>query len=167
MPTLEFTVLGDPKGKKRPMVTKKGHTFTPQETVSYENLVKLAFTTQFPDHKLIPAHTPITMQIEAYFHPTKQLLDKVFKQALSELGFKKKDLQEDEPCQSVTLCCDSILEETCHTTRGDIDNIAKIIMDSLNSIAYEDDASVCSLDITKLYSRKPRVDIRIFWEVSE
>lgn len=36
---MTFTITGDPKGKQRPRYTKKGHTYTPSETVAYEKRV--------------------------------------------------------------------------------------------------------------------------------
>jgi len=40
--TVKFTIPGEPVGKGRPRVTKKG-TFTPEKTVNYENLVKITY----------------------------------------------------------------------------------------------------------------------------
>ena len=39
----ELTIPGEPVGKGRPRFTKNGHSFTPEKTVNYENLVKLYF----------------------------------------------------------------------------------------------------------------------------
>jgi len=43
------------------------------------------------------------------------------------------------------------------TTRPDLDNIAKIIMDALAGVAYEDDKQITSCSINKLYSDEPKV----------
>jgi hypothetical protein len=43
---IKFVVPGEPKGKARPRVTKAGITYTPKETVSYENWVKTCFINQ-------------------------------------------------------------------------------------------------------------------------
>ena len=44
---------------------------------------------------------------------------------------------------------------------GDIDNIAKSIMDALNGFAYEDDCQVVRLEISKQYGENPRAEVRI------
>ena len=47
MNEIKFTIPGKPFGKQRPRVTKVGNyskTYTPTETVAYENLVKLYYT---------------------------------------------------------------------------------------------------------------------------
>jgi Holliday junction resolvase RusA-like endonuclease len=160
---LDFIVWGDPKGKGRPCVTKRGFAFTPLTTVSYENLIKTTFTAQFPEHIPITAHIPLKVRIEAYFHPSKSLLDKCFKTCMKALEIKKKDLQNEEICRSLSAYCDVVLEETRHTTKPDTDNIAKVVMDSLNHLAYEDDASICELEMIKIFSRKPRIRVIITW----
>lgn len=43
---LRFEVPGEPTGKGRPRMMKNGHTYTPEKTVLYENLVKTEFERQ-------------------------------------------------------------------------------------------------------------------------
>ncbi|WP_442855820.1 RusA family crossover junction endodeoxyribonuclease [Blautia sp. Marseille-P3087] len=43
--------------------------------------------------------------------------------------------------------------------KPDIDNIAKAVLDALNSVAYRDDTQVVELQLRKQYSEKPRVEI--------
>jgi crossover junction endodeoxyribonuclease RusA len=46
--------------------------------------------------------------------------------------------------------------------RGDIDNLAKAILDGLNGYAYEDDAQVVHLSMTRYDdARNPRVLVRV------
>ena len=45
--------------------------------------------------------------------------------------------------------------------RPDADNIAKIVLDALNGIAYKDDSQIVDLSVPKRYSDKPRVEIFI------
>lgn len=50
------------------------------------------------------------------------------------------------------------------TKKPDADNIAKIILDSLNGIAWNDDASVTTLAVTKCYtSESDHVDVMVRW----
>lgn len=48
-----------------------------------------------------------------------------------------------------------------HTGRPDIDNICKFCQDSLNGIYFKDDALICKLSATKIYSDRPRTEILI------
>ena len=48
-----------------------------------------------------------------------------------------------------------------YTHKLDCDNLAKIILDSLNDIAYKDDAQVSRLTVRKLYSERPRVEVTL------
>ena len=47
------------------------------------------------------------------------------------------------------------------TKKPDWDNIGKIICDSLNKVAYHDDAAVVDAQVRKFYSEQPRVDVTI------
>jgi Holliday junction resolvase RusA-like endonuclease len=51
-----------------------------------------------------------------------------------------------------------------HTVKPDVDNIAKIVLDSMNGIVFEDDKLVTSLKITKRYAEigeEERVLVRL------
>ncbi|WP_139353333.1 RusA family crossover junction endodeoxyribonuclease, partial [Clostridioides difficile] len=43
--------------------------------------------------------------------------------------------------------------------KPDIDNVVKIIADSLNEIAYKDDTQIVEVVASKYYSDKPRVEV--------
>ena len=45
--------------------------------------------------------------------------------------------------------------------KPDLDNVAKIVLDSLNGLAYKDDAAVVELVVDKFYSERPRVEVRL------
>jgi len=47
------------------------------------------------------------------------------------------------------------------TKKPDWDNIGKVIADSLNQIAYRDDAQIVSATVEKLYSLTPQVEVTI------
>lgn len=137
---LDFTVPGAPKGKARPRVTRSGHAFTPKGTVEYENAVRLHFTERYPEH--IPVEEKSILAIIDAAFPIPKSWPK-----------KKK-------------------EEAVHglirpTTKPDTDNIAKSILDSLNEIAYKDDSQVTGLCVTKCYSTKPCVRVRLIYGEKE
>lgn len=43
--------------------------------------------------------------------------------------------------------------------KPDIDNVAKLVADSLNEIAYKDDTQIIELECKKFYSDNPRMEI--------
>lgn len=145
MTTIHFTVPGKPRGKQRPRVTRNG-SFTPKETRKYEAAVMLAFNTARceaeKDNKLHFDLTKIT-RVSVYFvawFPVPVSWSKAKK--MSAYG---------QP----------------HTSKPDLDNIAKIILDALNGVAFPDDAMVTYTSAKKCYCNEgesPRVAVTLLWE---
>ena len=134
---LEFTVLGEPTGKGRPRFTNVGgRTFarTPEKTVIYENLIKLSYESQCGDFKFNDDDS-IKLHIVAYFKIPKSMPKK--KRALIDEGVLRP------------------------TKKPDWDNIGKAISDSLNGVAYRDDAQIVSVQFEKYYSEVPRVEVKL------
>lgn len=138
----EFTIPGEPAGKGRPKFSRQGNfvrTYTPEKTVSYENLVKLEYERQCGGEPF-PKDTPLYMRIEAFY-------------SIPKSASRKKAAQ--------------MLEGSIRPTKKpDADNIVKIIADSLNGIAYHDDSQIVTCAVRKYYGEIPRVDVLIFAEVS-
>ena len=47
------------------------------------------------------------------------------------------------------------------TKKPDIDNIAKIILDALNKIAFKDDNQITKIEIEKKYAEEEKVYVKI------
>lgn len=47
-----------------------------------------------------------------------------------------------------------------HTSRPDLDNIIKAVLDALNGIVFDDDAAVCELVASKKYDNDERVEVQ-------
>ena len=128
-----FSVPGEPTGKGRPRMTKQGHTYTPQKTVEYENLVRQEYLRQcgvkFQDN------TPLLVKMKAIY-------------AIPKTASKDKRRKMEEV-------------KLFPLKRPDIDNVCKCILDALNGIAYRDDAQVVDCRIVKIYGNTPRVEIEI------
>lgn len=131
-----FTIPGEPKGKGRPRFARAGSyvkTYTPDETASYENLVRIEYERQcrnrFPDDAMLD------MRIIAYY-------------SIPKSAGKKKRLK----------MLDNLIRPT---KKPDMDNIVKVIADSLNHIAYKDDTQIVDAQVRKFYSEKPRVVVMI------
>ena len=119
----EFIVPGEPRGKARPRVTKNG-AFTPRKQVEYENLVKVMYLEKYEGAPMMEG--PITAFIEARFAIPK--------------SFNKKKREA------------ALRGEIRPTKRPDADNIIKSVLDSLNGVAYHDDAAVTRVVMAKKYT---------------
>lgn len=132
---VRFTVPGPPMGKQRPRVYRvgdKSRAVTPQKTVSYENLVKWYYSSEAGEKRL---EGEIEACIKAMYPIPKSM--------------SKKNRQLIE-------------EDKLHPTKKpDADNIGKIILDSINGLAYHDDSQVVRLVIEKYYSEFPRVEVAL------
>ena len=134
---VKFVVPGPPKGKGRPrfsQVASHAKAMTPQDTVLYENLVKTEFKRQCGEARFEDG-SMLDLRVVAYYPIPSSKSKK--QQRLMEAGVIRP------------------------TTKPDNDNILKIIADSLNQIAYKDDAQVVDTQVRKFYSRKPRVTVVI------
>lgn len=130
-----FEIEGKIKGKGRPRFSKFGNyvkTYTPPETASYENLIKLQFRFSCGGWY---SELPLKMKITAVHGIVKSA--------------SKKDKER-------MLC-----GELKPTKKPDIDNIVKIICDALNNVAYKDDTQVVELEVKKVYGEPERVIVEI------
>lgn len=133
---VEFTVLGTPMGKGRPVFSRYAggvHTRTPEKTAVYENLVRMEYERQCD--AAFPTYEALKVDVFAYYAIPKSVSKKM-RQAM----------------------LDGIIRPT---KAPDWDNIGKIICDSLNGLAYHDDSQVVAGTVQKWYSEQPRVHIII------
>ncbi len=135
--TLTFEVPGKPQGKQRARVCVRGgyaRAYTPDDTASYENLIKLCFKAACGTHP-IERGIPIKMHIKAFYEIPK--------------SFSKK--KTDEAVRGLVN----------PLTKPDVDNIAKIVCDALNGIAYIDDSQIIMITAQKEYSLIPKIVVSI------
>lgn len=127
---VQFEIEGKPLAKGRPRFRKVGSfmsTYTPQETLNYENLVKTIYQINHDTY----FNSEITSEITVYF-----------------------DIPKSTSKKNTLLMLN---EEIKHTKKPDCDNLAKTILDALNGIAFKDDSQVTDLIIRKRYAEKPKV----------
>lgn len=130
-----FEILGEPMGKQRPKFARIGNftrTYTPKETVNYENLVKLSYQNFGGEHF---GSVPLKVELYIYFKIPKSFSKKKRLEAINDKIFPQKT--------------------------PDIDNCCKIIFDALNGIAYNDDKQIVELKAIKRYAEKERVIVRL------
>ena len=130
---MTFTVYGEPKGKARPRFGK-GYARKEDNTAVYENLVRLEYEKQCRNERF-EAGVPVKIEIAAYFK-------------IPQSASKKK--QEEMRRNHIFP-----------TTRPDLDNVCKAILDGGNGVAYYDDAQIVTMHCYKLYSDIPRVVVTI------
>lgn len=140
---IKFIVYGEPQGKGRPRFvsrynpeTKKsfGQAHTPDKTIVYENLVKTEYSIQCEGFRF-PDDAMLDMRIMAFYGIPKST------------SKKKKAFMLEGKIRP--------------TKKPDMDNVMKVVADSLNQVAYKDDTQIVDAQCRKFYSEKPRVEISI------
>lgn len=134
---VKFTIPGPPKGKGRPKVERHGDrniARTPDDTVLYENLVKTEYRRQCGQARF-EDDDALDLRVVAYYAIPKSVSKK--KRLLMEAGIIRP------------------------IKKPDFDNIGKIVGDSLNELAFKDDAQVVDGLVRKFYSSRPRVVVTI------
>lgn len=130
----EFEVPGKITGKGRPRVnTTTAIAYTPTKTKEYEELVKQYFIIK--NRGVKPLEGRISVTIKAYFGIPKNA--------------SKKQREE------------MLNNNISPVKKPDIDNIAKIILDALNKLAFNDDNQIIKLSIEKVYSEEEKVSVLI------
>lgn len=125
----QCTIPGKPVGKGRPRVRRTGHTYTPEQTILYENLIKVEYGQQC-GHRFAD-DVALAMTIIVNYAPPHSATKKMRKDMLDwQLKPAKKP---------------------------DIDNIVKVIADALNGVAYRDDVQITDLHVSKRYAEKDSV----------
>ena len=127
--TISFVIPGPPQGKARPRVirTKSGKSmsYTPDKTVAYEELVRQRYMAAV-DGIAVEGAAALIVTIIAYY-PVPSSASKR-RRADMLAGYERP------------------------TKKSDCDNIAKIICDALNGIAYRDDAQIVEARVSKRYT---------------
>ena len=139
MNAVTFHVPGKPQGKARAKTVRNKHTgktmsYTPETDLLYENYIKDRFLNKC-NGMFLERGKPVTLRIVARFLPPKSTSKK--RMALM-LDGKEPPLK-----------------------KPDMDNVVKIIADSLNNLAYYDDTQIVDCQCRKFYSENPRVEVTI------
>lgn len=133
---ITFVVDGPAVPKQRPRISGR-QAYTPKRTKDYEERVRKAFRSSYSG----------LMPIYGEHRPVRACIEVV--QQIPKSWSKSKAARAENG-------------EIVPTSRnGDLDNIAKSILDALNGIAYEDDCQVTTLMITKRYGAAPCAVVRM------
>lgn len=136
-----FTVPGNPVGKQRARSriakSRDGRQFvthyTPNETVSYENLIKSKAETAMAGRPLIAG--PVELMFFAFVLPP------------ASWSLKKQRA--------------ALAGEVIPTTKPDADNILKALCDGMNGVVWNDDKQVADLRMSKRYAATPGLVVEV------
>jgi Holliday junction resolvase RusA-like endonuclease len=127
-----FIVDGTAVPKQRPRISGR-MAYTPKKTRDYEERVREAFRSSY--HGSMPVFdkgTPVWASIQIV-------------QGIPKSWSNSKHLKAERG-------------EIVPTSRnGDVDNVAKSILDAMNGLVYEDDCQVTTLTVFKKYGADPYV----------
>lgn len=136
MEALVFSLSGEPRGKGRPRTAVRGRfatIYTDAATRKYEASIReIAAAVMDGDP---PLEGALSLSLRFRF-PIRKTGTKASKAAKSA-------------------------GEIAPTVKPDWDNAAKAICDALNGVVYLDDSQIVRAFVTKIYSDKPGVDVRV------
>ena len=133
---INFKVDGAAVPKQRPRISGR-QAYTPKRTKDYEGRVLTAFRSSYSGfYPAFGKDVPVWVCIHII-----QTIPK---------SWSKKKRARAEAGEIFPL-----------GRNGDIDNIAKSILDALNGFAYEDDCQVVRLTVSKEYGSEPRAIVQI------
>lgn len=133
----KFVVLGEPQGKGRPKFSRAGNhvqTRTSDETVIYENLIKTEYQRQCGGLRFQDGDQ-LDVRIMAFYAIP------------ASVSKKRRRMMLDRQIRP--------------GKKPDWDNIGKVVTDSLNQVAYRDDAQVVDAQVRKFFSEQPRLEVTI------
>ena len=128
-----IVVEGTIRGKQRPRFnTKTGRAFTSNQTINYENWIKQCYIEE--SNKILQGQ--IRARIEIYYSVPK--------------SYSKRKIE------AIKYGTDYPMK------KPDCDNVVKIVLDSLNKIAYDDDKQVVELTVLKRWTfDKERIEFEM------
>lgn len=140
MASIYFSFPIEPAGKERPRVIQRnGHSiaYTPLKTRQLEATIRDFALAEMLKQRFgkIEAPTPVKAAIVAVF-PVPDSYSK-----------KRK--------------ADCLSGREAPTKKPDTDNTAKLVLDSLNGLAYDDDAQIVELSVTKVYGERAKVNLML------
>ncbi len=130
----EFEVPAKIVGKGRPRLNSySGQVYTPTKTKDYESLVEQYFLLKYPRYKTMEGRAKVS--ITACFEVPKSASKAMKEQMLDN--------------------------RISPTKKPDIDNVVKIVLDSMNKFAFKDDTQITKIEVEKVYGAEEKLCVRI------
>jgi Holliday junction resolvase RusA-like endonuclease len=133
---IAFVIPGVPVGKERPKFARRGACvtiYTPEKTASYENLVKVKAEQAMAGRSLIEG--AVAVRIALFVTPPVSWSQKKQRAALAG--------------------------EIFPTSKPDVDNCLKGIMDACNEIVWKDDKQAVDVRVIKRYDQTARALVEV------
>ena len=124
-----------PTAKARPRLGRGGSVYTPQKTKIAEKEIKILLKSEMKRTGQIITDKPVFVKLRfCYIYPRKMSShDKL----LADLDMFYK------------------------ASRPDIDNVGKLVLDSMNGIVYYDDNQVVKLLAEKVYCKREGIELKV------
>jgi Holliday junction resolvase RusA-like endonuclease len=133
---INLTILGEPKAQKRHRHVRMGNAVRQYDPSASDKGDFLSIVQSNAPKE--PLAVPLAVAIRFYFTRPKSHF---------RTGKNSHVMKDTAPLW--------------HTSKPDVDNMAKFLMDSLNKIYWKDDSYIADCWITKQYDDKPRTEIEI------
>jgi len=133
---LEFDIK--PMAKQSFRTTRSGQKYLDPSVIKYRKAIRNMAIAQMRKQKAEKIEGAVNMNIIYAFRRPQSL--------------SKKERNEIDGGKTVPK-----------TTKPDIDNLTKAILDALNGIVWKDDAQVTQINIQKIWSAKDQIKVEI-WE---
>lgn len=135
---MEIVVYGEPTPQGRPRFTKTGHTYDPERSRNYKQLVRFWVTQHL---KKIDDWKPFENAL---------CVDLTFFVGIPSSWTKKKRIGA-----SVGKI------RPISKKLGDLDNMVKCVTDAISGLVYVDDSQIVNLGASKYYSDTPRCVLKV------
>lgn len=133
---IKISVLGEPKPQPRHRHFRRGDFSGTYDPAKEAKNSFLQLVLEHAPEK--PLDEPLRVDIDFYFSRPKSHYG---------TGKNKNKLKLSAPHH--------------HTTRPDIDNLKKFVLDSMNKVFWRDDSIICEGHSRKIYSDMPRTEIEV------
>ena len=127
-----------PMAKQSFRTTRTGQKYLDASVIRYRKAIRNMAIAQMRNQKAEKIEGAVNMNIIYAFRRPKSL--------------SKKERNEIDGGKNIPK-----------TTKPDIDNLTKAILDALNGIVWKDDAQVTQINIQKVWSAKDQIEVEI-WE---
>ena len=135
---IHFKIEGKPVPQGRPRAVRMGagvRMYDPPKSKVYKQMVAAKVRSYMKINGIQTITEPLAVHLNFYFTPPK--------------SYSKKRIRAIEA------------KEELFTKKPDLDNLAKLILDSCNNLLFKDDSQIIGLTIGKHYGHEDYVDVKV------